>query len=907
MDERFDERRYVLQVLEPAREADNTPPADLRVRYALREPLRAAEVTETVRLVRQCWRRHRGMLKFKRLINRLEADHARLAPVFAAAAEDDLGPLREALREAGRQAEARLADARRRLDDAAGQLRMLSPDVLAAVASSSGVGPGEAERLAAELSIEVRAPDELPAAPPYPGYGRTREALDTLGSRHLAHFAYGDRCMGMRVLERFRVPGGEPLSHALERTAAEWARRPRGPSTTSAETVLAALRAAPDPAALIRYDVVARLRERVREHPYDDSLLRHAVEELGLARTDARRLIFAVRMERGVAGGGVAARLRDLLDTGEIQAAVVFADALDAGALSDDAAALIAEARARLAAAERLRDQALSADDPDQAWLALEDALRQVPDLPGAHDLRARLAPAPVRDVRAEILVPARPSPHPAGPTPPPAGSRPGGPGRGPRTGVPPSRSHDAGTGDGSGEPWADEPGSAARRGREAVVVTWRPVSRVGEIVYDVTRNGLPLVTTARTVAWDEEPPVNERLVYRVTARRGEAAAVAVAAGPVVVRPEPRDVLLLAGDGVVTGRWSLPEGAVRVVASRDGVPVECGAAGFHDRAVTNGVGYTYRVCAVYAGPDGETVTPGVRRHVTPRARPTPVLDFRLEPDPAMAGRFLVRCAEPAEGALELLALTAPPPWPAGTTLPVAEVRRLGRSLPLTLTDAGQAVRPGAGESRLLAVTVAGDLATVGAWHEHVHLAAPTGLTATRRGPMVYVGFDWPPDAPEVEIRWNGSRMLVTRAAYQAQGGVRLDVPETEAVTIEAAATAVVQGRRLRGTPTRVELPEQLTVHYTVSRGGTPWRRSLAIDLTSDRRQRLPRLRLVLRPGTHRPGSPADGHVIAEWTDLDVPARLSVPAPRQARPYWLRCFAEGDAELVDPPVRQLKAE
>ncbi|MEV5409273.1 hypothetical protein AB0K60_10620 [Thermopolyspora sp. NPDC052614] len=925
MGERFDERRYVQEVLEPAREADNTPPADLRVRYALREPLRPAEVTETVRLVRQCWRRHRGMLKFKRLINRLEADHARLAPVFAAAADDDLGPLRKALREAGRQADARLADARRRLDDAAGRLRLMAPEVLSSVVASTGVGRAEAERLVAELSIEVREPDELPAVSPYPGYGRARDALDTLGARHLAHFAYGDRCAGMRVLDRFRVPGGEPLAHALDGTAAEWARRPRGPSTTSADTVLAALRAAPDPAALIRYDIVTRLRERAPEHPYDDTLLRHAVEDLDLAPSDARRLIFALRMERGVAGGGVTARLRDLLDAGEIQAAVAFADALDANALTGDAASLIAEARARLTTAERLRDLALSAEDPDQAWLALEDALRQVPDLPGAHDILSRLAPKPIQDLRVEILAPAPPSPHrPTEATPSHATSPHNDPRHQPKrdpntpprhtdphphqpTDHSPPHTELVLSGDGFEDPQTRGSGQRVRLDREVVVVSWRPGSKAGEIVYSVTRNGEPLATTTRTRVWDEDPPVNSPLVYRVTARRGEAAAVAVAAEPVMVRPEPRDIRLLAGDGVVTGRWSLPEGASRIVVRRDGMPVECGVAGFQDRSVTNGTGYTYLVSAAYPDLGGETITPGVRWHVTPRARPTAVLDFSLEPDPSMAGRFLIRCADPAEGLLEIMAMSAPPPWRPGTTLPVAEVRRMGRSLPVTLTDAGYAVRPGAGESLLLAITVAGDLATVGACREHVYLAAPTRLTAARRGPVVYVGFEWPPNAPEVEIRWNEAEMLVTRAAYQAQGGVRLDVPESRAVTIEAAATAVVHGRRLRGAPTRVELPEQLTVRYYLMRQGAPWRRGLAIDLAGDRPLRLPYLCLVLKPGSHQPSSPADGQVIAEWVDVDVPTRLTLPAPRHTRPYWLRCFAEGDSELIDPPVRQLKAE
>ncbi|HEX2315293.1 MAG TPA: hypothetical protein VHJ17_16230, partial [Thermomonospora sp.] len=97
---------YKREVLEPAREAGDQPPEDLRVRYRLGEPLRPAEVAERVRLVRQCWRRARGQLKYRKLIDRLEAEHRELAPLFAASERGDLGPLTDRLR-GGRERTAR--------------------------------------------------------------------------------------------------------------------------------------------------------------------------------------------------------------------------------------------------------------------------------------------------------------------------------------------------------------------------------------------------------------------------------------------------------------------------------------------------------------------------------------------------------------------------------------------------------------------------------------------------------------------------------------------------------------------------------------------------------------------------------------------------------------------------------
>src|SRR3954471_3811415 len=103
----LDEQRYIREVLEPARAAGNQPPDDLRVRYALIEPLVSREVTESVRQVRMCWRKARGQLRFRRLVDRLEGDHLKLAHLFERAGAGDLAPLRAALTTAGEKTESR--------------------------------------------------------------------------------------------------------------------------------------------------------------------------------------------------------------------------------------------------------------------------------------------------------------------------------------------------------------------------------------------------------------------------------------------------------------------------------------------------------------------------------------------------------------------------------------------------------------------------------------------------------------------------------------------------------------------------------------------------------------------------------------------------------------------------------
>jgi hypothetical protein len=298
----------------------------------------------------------------------------------------------------------------------------------------------------------------------------------------------------------------------------------------------------------------------------------------------------------------------------------------------------------------------------------------------------------------------------------------------------------------------------------------------------------------------------------------------------------------------------------------------------------------------------------VRRTVTPLGRPRPVTGFTLHPDPAAPGTYLVRYDEPPAGQVEIVTLDAAPPWPVGTTLSLAELRGATRAVPAVPTREGQAIRPGTGRGVLLAVTVAGDLATIGGHRDHVNLAPPTGLTAERRGVTVYVGFDWPTGVPEVEVRWDGRSVIVASAAYRALGGVRLDVPEDRPVTVEVVPTCMVRGRRVHGPAVGVSLPGRVPVRYDLTRQGPAWRRSLLVEVTADHPVRAARLLLVLKPGHVQPKSAGDGVLLQSWEDLRVPARLTVPEPRHPRPYWLRCFApDGDVSLIDPPVRRMKVE
>lgn len=872
---------YKREVLDPARAAGDQPPADLAVRYALTEPLVAAEVTARVTWVRQVWRRSRGQLKYRKLIDRLEAEHRRLAPLFEAAERGDLKPLRERLHSGQRRDADRRAQARARLVDAAGVLRLLAPADLEQIARAGGVTVDELRAAVAGDDIEVREPGRLPVTPPYAGYRRVREALDVLGYSQLAEFLFGGPTpRPMRVLDGFAAPGAELSAARITAVADAWGRRARDTSTTHADTVLAALRGAP-PDELIRHDVTDRLRERHRQRASVPALLRYAADELGVDRDEARLLVFAVTRESDP-GGGSTGRLRALLDAGEVYAAALLADAeLESrpGKESDpDVEVLVQEARRRVETAVRLRERAVAEQDPDRAWRLLADARRLVPDLPGAEQHQDRLAPKPVPYATATV-----------------------------DTGAEAGADREAADGGASVRlAWTPSPSRVGAVNYVVVRRTGRPPQDAGDGVRLPVRSSGDALSGAR----DGEPPVNVPLYYGVIALRGSAAAVPAVAGPVTIRPDPGQVRLTAGDGEVTGRWHCPAEAARVVVTRAGRAVPAGRDGFRER-VPNGVTHHYRISAVYLDRDGgEAATSGVLVSVTPSAPPEPVTRLTAQPDPVDPGRLLLRFDPPASGTADVVRLDGPVPWTTGSVVPLARLRRTSTPVPCSPTGQGLAVRPGA-SGTLLLVTVTADSAAIGAAHRHIDLPPIPGLSVERRAGAVLVAFDWPDGVTQVRLICRvgsaaAERRTVTRTGYQAGGGVQIPAPGGESVEVTVAAAGTGPEGQVTGPAATASVAGRAVVHYEVERIGPPWRRELLIRLSARRPARIAALKLVRRTGRVMPQRPEDGETIGSWTHVMVPGEISVPAPAGSGAYWLRCFSDDDViELDDPPVRHLQ--
>jgi hypothetical protein len=345
------------------------------------------------------------------------------------------------------------------------------------------------------------------------------------------------------------------------------------------------------------------------------------------------------------------------------------------------------------------------------------------------------------------------------------------------------------------------------------------------------------------------------------------------------------------------------------------VPVAPSGAGFVDRHLTLGVHYHYLVTVVYLDPDGTAHhTPGTRLSAVPARPPEPVPELRIAPAGTEPEWLLVGFEAPGWGTVELRALAAPPEQPVGVRLPVAALP--GRPLPTVPMPGGLMLAAPAAPVVLLAVTVSGELAAVGAYREWRPLAAPAGLRAQRRGDEVLLTWQWPADVGTAEVAWRATGIghsdwhlhRVSVARYRTEGGTTLRPAGGRRYELTVASVVPGSYHELVGPPavTTVEIP--VPGSYTISWPGRA-ERQIRATVTVGQRVRVPRLLLVV--ADEWPLSPAAGELLAEARDVELgpgrPRVLRVPAPPRPRPYWLRCFAPGGpVELHDPPRDQLRA-
>lgn len=887
----FDEKSYVAEVLEPARKTGTLP--ELAQRYQIDETMPAVEMARRVDEVRRAWRRARQQARFTTLVNRLTAEHSELEKLFVAARGGDPEPLREELRDRTKRAAGRVADLVAEVVEIAGELGRVTPQVLRDAAARHGIPADDVAALVRTGidGVEVREPDELPATAPIRAFEAYRAALQVLGHRHASDFLAERQVSGVSIFDRFVVAGEPRLRFDAATLAAlrdRWAERPRNERSTSADTVRTALQGVVGAGQetvllLLQYEIAEQLRDRRRGGVPERLLVAHAVAS-GIAPEDARRLVFAIRHEDlGTGASSLHRQLSALREAGRLYEACQLAET---ASVPEDAKELVAEIRRLVAAAVDLRDQAvtgpmgnLEPDEVDRRWRLVTEARRLVPDLPSVDEVMRRLAPAPPTAVRVAVS---------------------GG----------------------------------------VVSVSWQASrSSAGDLTYQVIRqrdrppaNSLDAeLTVARTdglVARDRMPRINETLYYAVVSQRNGTTSAALAVSePVVVRPEPEGIGLRVGDGVVEGRWRSPAEAERVLVRRvaEGTPsaavgaeIAADANGFRDLGVRNDTTYRYWIGAVYLDRWGaEATTAGTVLSATPISKPDPVRSLRAVLDAGDTDRLRLEFATPAHGTVEIVEFVERPRWPVGGELAPATVREAGSPVVGTPTSTGLSVRRPTRPVFYLALTVAGGMAVVGAVTEFVWVAPLTGLTADRMGAEVTLAWQWPPGLGTVEVDWSPAggqprRQRVTKASYQADGGVRLPADPARTVDIVVRPVVRVGDEDRAGAAQRVTLPGRLVARYGITWLGPPWRRRVLVEVSAEQAVRIERLVLGLRPGRVMPLRADQCTPLGELSDVEAapgrPARLEIAAPTRSRPYWLRCFVEGDGvELLDPPTEQLRRD
>ena len=329
----WDRERYRLEVLEPARQRGNVPPADLYVRYGLpRDTATPAAVARQISEVVAYWRELRNRRTYARLADALIAAHAELERT------GQLTPDRLATRH--REQVDRLA---RLADTEAGAATHVGPGTVTRLRAALGLSVTDEEVIAALTKAGVRVVTTFPEIPaaPHAKQPALAEHVQVLGWQLSAEAVFaGAVRQGFRILGGFRLSDGRKLDEAA----------------IAAERQKAAALPHSNPAKAHLEGVLVLLGSAARAGDLDALLLSEVVEWL-----------------------------RQFADRGFIQRAIA-TQARDLG-LEEDQAGLIAAALLSRDTVDTVRQQV----EAELAGGRLRAAQRLATGLPGADPLRERV------------------------------------------------------------------------------------------------------------------------------------------------------------------------------------------------------------------------------------------------------------------------------------------------------------------------------------------------------------------------------------------------------------------------------------------------------------------------------------------------------------------------------------
>lgn len=482
------------------------------------------------------------------------------------------------------------------------------------------------------------------------------------------------------------------------------------------------------------------------------------------------------------------------------------------------------------------------------------------------------------------------------------------------------------------------------------VLVEWSPGRAVGNLEYVVVRretrapaapdDGEQVACTSALSCRDAAARPGRLVFYSVFTRRGGAASRAASSGGLLVVREVANFRLTAGDGAVRGAWDfdVPEGRVRVYC-REGTAPEHGKGreiplsgphGFSDSQVQNGRLYYYRAVVEYHGADGKPVfTPGLVRSVKPELPPKPVEHLLVTFD---GGVLNLNWTPPPHGKVTVYRAAREPAWKSGTQVPLSSVGGLG--LPLQNKSDGQAVdsSPPAAPTYYVPVSVAGDIAVIGAARKFVSLPDVTNLSAEDFGHYLQLRWHWPEGCHAALVAWRddaspqdasdprASKRTISRGEYERVGGFRVENPAGKAYKFAVFAASEAGGETVyssgvrEGSRAELRTARPIALSYTLARGRL--RRSrFTLTLTAESEVgSLPELIVVAKRGDIQPLRADDGAVVASLGGTSLPADSKVPFEFQLDnvrpPVYLRAFFREPGSyrsfrIIDPPPEQLR--
>lgn len=858
----WDPDRYCQEVMDPARRANNVPPADLYLRYGLPAGVSdPAEFAAQVGRVCAYWREKERTRGYRKLAQALLREHAQL--------EQD-GPLTlRKFRQLHQQARQEQQDQLDRLARAeAGAATHAGPATVTRLQNAVSFRFTHAEVADSLRRAGVRVVEAFPELPtaPHLKQGALASHVRELGKQLSAEVVFGAATgRDFRVLGGFRLTDGTRLDEAALSTARDRAAAlPYSDRTAATENVLSILTAAArQPGqldALLLSEVVEQLRD-VAAAGFAQPAIAERAHDLGLEVDEAGLIASAL-----LAGDTVAALRQQAeveLTAGRLRGAQRLAAGLPADDPLRDRIMVVDTTVTELG---RAADEELARERPEQAALRLAEALRKACDDAGLAERLAAVPPPAPRNPGARlagdhVMVTWEPSPALAGPV---------------RYRV--SR----GTGRAPASP-AD--GTAVIAG-----------------------------TTEHTVL-DTAAPTGAELRYSVFADRGgEACSPPATTPPLVLAPDVTDLSLTTAETSLAVSWPAPRGAQTILVRRttghpprvpeDGTPVESSVTGFTDTGLRTGTEYFYRISVSYRTGDGQRrQSAGIVVSAVPEPEPGAVTDLELTV-PADGVAVVVACwTPPRYGRVSLMRSQVPPPWPAGCRITPQDAAALHEvpGVPRRRSDGRDYLELSSlppGRHYLLPVTSRGSALVAGSTAE-AGLAGPvTGLTARRVHDSVLLAWEWPEGATDTVISWSGQEERRSWRVYHEGGGVELTVGPAE-TQVEVRAVYPHSGGQLNAAPARVTVPGRaVAVRYRIR---TRWwrRRQRTVEFSAEQAAQLPALLIVQATGPYPPDRPAGSETLVrvEPQPIGPGQRLAVSVPVRRGPGWLACFT--DPAATDP--------